>query len=304
MNWKPPFNKEQNGIIRGYQIHLQELNKEGDLVNEPIKIDVANGDAEEFNVTDLQPDTEYSIQVAAITRKGQGSKSRNEKIRTMGGVPSKPYLHLNIISENDYTVNLEATWNRPNHTYGQLLGYRFRYCLVENLPEYEIVELSYEQSSYVIRDASKGSKYEFRLAGKNAIDWGQEAITVFETPDGIPRDAPQNLTYKLQSPTIVVINYDPPLKQFRNGKIIKYGYQFNKPGEPTSELNTTLVGRIVFPSLEENSEYHFKVRAYTAKGSGPWTKPLIIQTPGDVPPSPKVNYSLFFFEINFLISNF
>ena len=286
VNWKPPFNKEQNGIIRGYQIHLQELNKEGDLVNEPIKIDVANGDAEEFNVTDLQPDTEYSIQVAAVTRKGQGSRSRNEKIRTLGGVPSRPYLHLSVTSENDYTVHLEASWNRPNHTYGQLLGYRLRYCLAEKVPEYELIELSYDQSSYTIRDAAKGSKYEFRLAGKNAIGWGQEAINLYETPEGIPKDSPQNLTYKLQSPTIVVINWDPPLTAFRNGKIIKYGYQFNKPGEPNGEMNTTQA-RIVFPSLEENSEYHFKVRAYTIKGSGPWSSRIVIQTPADVPPSPK-----------------
>lgn len=309
VNWKPPFNKEQNGIIRGYQIHLQELNKEGDLVNDPIKIDVANGDAEEFNVTDLQPDTEYSIQVAAVTRKGQGSRSRNEKIRTLGGVPSKPYLYLSITNENDYNVNIDATWNRPNHTFGQLLGYRLRYCLFANVPDYETIELSYDQSSYTIRDANKGSKYEFKLAGKNAIGWGQEAIHLYETPEGIylkimiylvffiniktlnsdlgiPKDSPQNLTYKLQSPTIVVINWDPPLPPFRNGKIIKYGYQFNKPGDSNVEMNTTQA-RIVFPSLEENSEYHFKVRAYTSKGSGPWSSRISIITPADVPPSPK-----------------
>ena len=219
-------------------------------------------------------------------KKGQGSRSRNEKIRTLGGVPSRPYLHLSITNENDYTVNLEATWNRPNHTYGQLLGYRLRYCLLENVPEYEVIELSYDQSSYTIRDANKGSKYEFRLAGKNAISWGQEAINIYETPDGIPKDSPQNLTYKLQSPTIVVINWDPPLAQFRNGKIIKYGYQFNKPGEPNGEMNTTQA-RIVFPSLEENSEYHFKVRAYTIRGSGPWSSRIALMTPSDVPPSPK-----------------
>ena len=284
--WKPPFNKEQNSIIRGYQIHLQELNKEGDLVNEPIKIDVTNGNSEEFNVTDLQPDTEYSIQVAAVTRKGQGQRTRSEKIRTLGGVPSRPYLHLSVASENDFTVNVEATWNRPNHTYGQLLGYRLRYCLFDRAPEYEIIELSYDQSSYTIRDANKGSKYEFRLAGKNAIGWGQEAILNYDTPEGIPKDSPQNLTYKLQSPTIVVINWELPLAVFRNGKIIKYGYQFYKPGEPNGEMNTTQA-RIVFPSLEENSEYHFKVRAYTTKGCGPWSSRLTIQTPADVPPSPK-----------------
>jgi len=286
VTWRPPINKEQNGIIRGYQIHLQELNKEGDLVNEPIKIDVANGDAEEYSVTDLQPDTEYSIQVAAVTRKGQGSRSRNEKIRTLGGVPSKPYLHLSITSENDFTVNIEATWNRPNHTYGQLLGYRLKYRLLDSTPEYVTKELNYDESNYQIREANKGSRYEFRLAGKNAIGWGQESINIFETPEGLPSNSPQNLTYKLQSPTIVVINWDPPLQPFRNGKIIKYGYQFAKPGELTTEINTTQA-RIVFPSLEENSEYHFKVRAYTSRGAGPWSGKISIQTPGDVPPSPK-----------------
>ncbi|RWS18907.1 Tyrosine-protein phosphatase Lar-like protein, partial [Leptotrombidium deliense] len=57
VEWKPPLNKEQNGLIRGYQIHVQEVNKAGDYINDALRYDVADGNAEEFNVTKLQPDT-------------------------------------------------------------------------------------------------------------------------------------------------------------------------------------------------------------------------------------------------------
>lgn len=63
VTWKPPSNKDRHGLIRGYQIHVQEVNKAGDMVGEPVRYDVADENAEAFNVTDLQPDTEYSIQV-------------------------------------------------------------------------------------------------------------------------------------------------------------------------------------------------------------------------------------------------
>lgn len=64
VTWKPPSNKDRHGLIRGYQIHVQEVNKAGDMVGEPIRYDVADENAEAYNVTELQPDTEYSIQVS------------------------------------------------------------------------------------------------------------------------------------------------------------------------------------------------------------------------------------------------
>ncbi|GAB6031685.1 hypothetical protein CHUAL_009436, partial [Chamberlinius hualienensis] len=85
VEWQPPMDDDRNGIIRGYQIHVQEVNEAGDLVSEPMRFDISDGKAQEFIVTGLQPDTMYSIQVSAFTRKGDGTRSRAKTIRTLGG---------------------------------------------------------------------------------------------------------------------------------------------------------------------------------------------------------------------------
>ena len=40
------------------------------------------------------PDTEYQVQVSAITRKGDGARSKPQKVEMPGGVPTKPKLHI------------------------------------------------------------------------------------------------------------------------------------------------------------------------------------------------------------------
>lgn len=85
VSWKPPSNRDRNGLIRGYQIHVQEMNRHGDLINDALRYDVADENAEERNVTGLQPDTKYSVQVAAVTRKGDGNRSPPKTAHTHGG---------------------------------------------------------------------------------------------------------------------------------------------------------------------------------------------------------------------------
>lgn len=89
MEWKSPLEKDQYGIIRGYQIHVQEENANGDLVSEPMRYDIPDGNAEEYYVAGLQPDTAYQVQVSAFTRKGDGTRSRAKNIRTPGGGNSR-----------------------------------------------------------------------------------------------------------------------------------------------------------------------------------------------------------------------
>lgn len=69
-----------------YQIHVQELGDDEDnLLNPPLRFDVLDGMARRFNVTDLQPDTKYAVQVAALTRKGDGLRSKKVVVKTPGG---------------------------------------------------------------------------------------------------------------------------------------------------------------------------------------------------------------------------
>lgn len=123
VTWKPPQEKEKNGIIRGYHVHVQEIREEvkkdlktftfifseksnikvsfilqsKSLLNEPMRYNVMDDTILELNVTGLQPDTRYTVQVAAVTRKGDGDRSPPVTIKTPGGVPNKPTVNLKSV---------------------------------------------------------------------------------------------------------------------------------------------------------------------------------------------------------------
>lgn len=91
--WDQPNQNEKHGVIRGYQLNVQELDDtEENMLNNPKRIDVLDGMVRKYNVSELQPDTKYSVQVAALTRKGDGLRSKKIVVKTPGGVPSRPDL--------------------------------------------------------------------------------------------------------------------------------------------------------------------------------------------------------------------
>ena len=63
-------------------------------LNEPIRSIILEDNVLHANISGLQPDTSYSVQVSAVTRKGDGARSLPFKVKTPGGVPSKPQLNV------------------------------------------------------------------------------------------------------------------------------------------------------------------------------------------------------------------
>ncbi|XP_070527302.1 tyrosine-protein phosphatase Lar isoform X9 [Cardiocondyla obscurior] len=284
VEWKPPKAKDQNGVIRGYHIHVQEVREEGkDLLNEPIRRDVHEG-VLEVNITGLQPDTRYSVQVAALTRKGDGDRSAPTHVRTPGGVPNRPQVNVKVLSRGPDVLELE--WAQPTQTYGSLLGYRIRYGIKNQTLKEEFIEGT-RQHAYKITDLEQGVDYEFRVAGKNDIGFGQETVRYWFSPEGEPTGPPTNLSYFFQTPDTVCVTWDKPLRQHRNGQIIGYDVQFNKKNDhsTTIDRNTTKT-RAVFTNLEENTEYVFHVRAHTSQGSGPYSEKITIMTEKDIGRAP------------------
>ncbi|XP_065160082.1 tyrosine-protein phosphatase Lar isoform X3 [Atheta coriaria] len=285
VSWSPPLAKDRNGIIRGYHIHVQETRDEGkSLLNEPMRYDVLGDQTLEINITGLQPDTKYSVQVAALTRKGDGDRSPPITTKTPGGVPNRPALTLKVI-EKEPTVTIELEWSRPTQTYGELQGYRLRFGVKDHaLTE---VLLKHNAQTYRITELERGVEYEFRVAGLNHIGIGQEAIKLKHTPEGPPTGPPTNISYHFQTPDVVCITWDPPTREQRNGQIIKYDVQFHKKSDHSNiierNVNTT---KAVFTNLEENTEYVFHIKAYTNQGAGPYSEKISVETERDIGRAP------------------
>ncbi|XP_045464788.1 tyrosine-protein phosphatase Lar isoform X5 [Harmonia axyridis] len=286
VNWSPPLAKDRNGIILGYHVHVQETKDEGrNFLNEPMKFDVLDDTVRELNVSGLQPDTTYAVQVAALTRKGDGDRSNPVNVRTPGGVPNRPDLTLKVIDRQP-TVTIELEWSKPSQTYGELKGYRLRYGVKDQILK-EVPLKGTHTNTYRINDLERGVEYEFRVAGQNHIGIGQEAIKYMNTPEGPPTGPPSNITYRFQTPDVVCITWDPPIREHRNGRILKYDIQFHKKSDHnniiTRNISTT---KAVFTHLEENTEYIFHIKAYTSQGAGPFSEKMTITTERDIGRAP------------------
>ncbi|KRG03744.1 tyrosine-protein phosphatase Lar isoform X6 [Drosophila mojavensis] len=284
VSWKPPLEKDRNGIIRGYHIHVQEMRDEGKgFLNEPFKFDVV--DTLEYSVTGLQPDTKYSIQVAALTRKGDGDRSTAVIVKTPGGVPVRPTVSLKIM-EREPIVSIELEWERPAQTYGELRGYRLRWGVKDQALKEEMLS-GPQMTKKRFNDLERGVEYEFRVAGSNHIGIGQETVKIFQTPEGTPGGPPSNITKRFQTPDVLCVTWDPPTRDHRNGLITRYDVQFHKKIDHGlgSERNMTQ-RKAVFTNLEENTAYVFRVRAYTKQGAGPFSEKMIIETERDMGRAP------------------
>ena len=128
VRWKAPEDENQNGIIRAYQIYIQPKKTDGvhQYYSQPLRFNTGNPQVTAFNVTGLQPDTKYKVQVAAMTRKGDGTRSEPVNVKTPGGVPSRPDVDLKLV-DTDHKITMDLEWKAPKQTYGELTGYRVRY---------------------------------------------------------------------------------------------------------------------------------------------------------------------------------
>ena len=79
----------------------------------------------------------------------------------------------------------------------------------------------------------------------------------------------------------IKLQWDPPAKKYRNGHIVLYEIVFHKRmkqselvAKNSTEMMTTIDG------LDMNMDYIFQLRAYTSKGSGPWSNKLPFRTFG------------------------
>ncbi|CAH1774763.1 unnamed protein product [Owenia fusiformis] len=287
VEWKPPSNRDKNGIIRGYQVHWVAVNEHKEPIGLANIHTVMNASQHFAIISKLQHDTNYQFQVAAYTRKGDGQRSRGRTIKTKGAVPSKPTELTLELTQTDPPV-VSVMWESPEKPYGVINNYKVEYRRKDDIHDSKDEELIGERFQFETDFLDKGTEYEFLVSAKNGEAYGEAAVETITTPDGIPAAAPMNFTITGISSTSVNLAWDPPPKKQRNGVIVQYEILYHKSSDfiMETDVNTTDMSTEI-QGLEMDTDYTFKIKAYTTQGAGPWSHKVPFTTFGQLPPPPK-----------------
>lgn len=282
VQWNPPAQNLQNGEIRGYQVHYQEVDEDNQGASRPLIVWVQLGSIRQAILTGLKHKTRYSIQVVAYTFKGDGVRSRMQFVETLGEVPGVPgNFEVTSISEHLYV----ATWTEPDITHGELVTYNLTYGPVE--ASKSTLELSPATRSYEFEDLIKGVDYIFTLSVSNDEGFSEEAKYQLSTPEQRPSGVPLHMMAEAISSNQILVRWEPPPFEERNGVITHYTMRLTEGLDTTQSItNRTSSLSMTIDGLRPNTEYIVEVRAHTQVGGGPFTEEFLVSTPPESPNTP------------------
>ncbi|XP_059575959.1 receptor-type tyrosine-protein phosphatase S isoform X7 [Alligator mississippiensis] len=283
--WRSPVQNRQHGQIRGYQVHYVRM-ENGEAKGLPQIKDVMLADAQwetddtaeyDMIIAGLQPETAYSITVAAYTMKGDGARSKPKLAMTKGAVPGKPILSVHQTQENALLVK----WEPPLEAEGQVMGYRLQFGRQDIAP-LATLEFTAQEDKYTAVNIHKGATYVFKLAVKSRAGFGEEAVQELTIPEDIPKGYPQILEASNISSMSVQFGWLPPVLAERNGAIVKYTVAYWEAGSPSNLLEKDLPpspeNSYTLNGLKPNTAYDVKIRAHTSKGPGPYSPTVQYRT--------------------------
>uniref|UniRef100_A0A803Y6M1 protein-tyrosine-phosphatase n=1 Tax=Meleagris gallopavo TaxID=9103 RepID=A0A803Y6M1_MELGA len=283
--WRSPVQNRQHGQIRGYQVHYVRM-ENGEARGLPQIKDIMLADAQwetddtaeyEMVIAGLQPETAYSITVAAYTMKGDGARSKPKVVTTKGAVPGKPILSVHQTEENTLLVK----WEPPLDAEGQVMGYRLQFGR-KDVDPLATLEFSALEDKYTAPSIHKGATYVFKLAVKSRAGFGEEAVQELTTPEDIPKGYPQILEASNITSMSVQFGWLPPVLAERNGAIVKYTVAYREAGSPGNPLEKDLPpspeNSYTLNGLKPNTAYDVKIRAHTSKGPGPYSPTVQYRT--------------------------
>uniref|UniRef100_A0A4W5QHM3 protein-tyrosine-phosphatase n=1 Tax=Hucho hucho TaxID=62062 RepID=A0A4W5QHM3_9TELE len=275
--WRSLLPGRQHGQIRGYQVHYVRV-ENGESRGLPLIKDVMLADAQEMVIGGLQPDTTYSITVAAYTTKGDGARSKPKLVVTKGAVPGPPYLSVAHDSETSAVVR----WDAPDVMIPgmELQGYRLQFGRKDVSP-LATLEFTPQERQYTVASVHRGATYLFKVQAKSRGGFGEEATAELHVPEQTPQGYPQISESSNVTCCSVELAWSPPVLAERNGDITEYtlAYQETGVGGTPRELSLPAIqSSYVLNSLKPNSAYDVKIRAHTSVGPGPYSPPIQYRT--------------------------
>ncbi|XP_048019499.1 receptor-type tyrosine-protein phosphatase S isoform X7 [Megalobrama amblycephala] len=293
--WHSVLPGQRNGQIRGYQVHYarmengesQGLPRIKDMMLDDAQRDVDETAQYELIIEDLQPETLYSISVAAYTVKGDGAQSVAHLVQTPVALPARPVLSVQLVNETSAAVIW--TTQQSSSPLLEILGFRLTYGLKNDSQSFS-VDVRPEERQHTVSDLRPGGVYSFLLAARGRSGYGEEAEEELPVPEFPPKGFPQLSERVNATCCSLQFTWLPP-----SGVYTGYTLAYEEAGggiEPRTLTVPADVSSYTIHGLNPDRAYAVRMSAHNGAGSGPYSPQVLYRTTAfdtDVPRNFSVN---------------
>uniref|UniRef100_A0A8B9LVN2 protein-tyrosine-phosphatase n=1 Tax=Astyanax mexicanus TaxID=7994 RepID=A0A8B9LVN2_ASTMX len=291
VSWQSVLPGQRNGQVRGYQVHYARL-ENGESQGLPRIRDIMLDDAQDAIIGGLQPETTYSVTVAAYTIKGDGARSLAQTVQTPGIVPDPPSFSVQLIEETSAMVSWVVE-NRSGGPQSNILGFRLTYGLKNDTPSFT-TSLKSRVRQYNVTDLVPGSTYSFLLSARGRSGYSPEVLQELTVPEFPPAGFPLLSESANATCCSLQFSWQPPDVNRRpvvSGYMVSYA-ETGSLQDPRQIMLMSLDTSYTIHGLNPNQEYDVSIRAHNRVGPGPFSPPVRYQTSAfetDVPRNFSVN---------------
>uniref|UniRef100_A0A672SEZ0 protein-tyrosine-phosphatase n=1 Tax=Sinocyclocheilus grahami TaxID=75366 RepID=A0A672SEZ0_SINGR len=277
VSWCSVLPGQRNGQIRGYQVHYARV-EHGESLGLPRIKDMMLDDEQELMLEDLQPETLYSIGVAAYTIKGDGAQSVAHLVQTPVALPARPVLSVQLVNET--SAALIWTHQQSSDPLLEILGFRLTYDLKNNSQSVSL-DFRPEERQHNVTGLRPGGVYSFLLAARGRSGYSEEAQEQLSVPEFPPKGFPQLLEHVNATCCSLQLTWLPPNDSERNAGFTGYTLTYEEAGggiEPRTLMVPADASSYTIHGLNPDRAYAVRISAHNGAGSGPYSPQVLYRT--------------------------
>ncbi|XP_054454835.1 protein sidekick-2 [Anoplopoma fimbria] len=293
IQWQPPPESHQNGILRGYTIRYR-------LTGLPVDYQMKNissPDVTNLLLEDLIIWTNYEIEVAAYNGAGLGTFSHKVTEWTLQGVPT--IAPGNVQAESVNSTTIRFTWTAPNPQFINGINQGYKLLAWEPGRDEEVAMVT-------VRPNFQDSVHVGYVTGLKKFTEYYTSVLCFTTPGDGPRSPPKALRTHEDTPgavghlsfteildTSLKVSWSEPGE--KNGVLTGYRISWEEYNRTNTRVthylpNVTLEYRVT--GLTALTTYTIEVAGMTSKGQGQLSSSTISSGVPPELPGPPTNMAI------------
>ncbi|XP_047493701.1 protein sidekick-like isoform X3 [Penaeus chinensis] len=267
VRWKEVPKIHQNGIIEGYKVVYVGKNMK------PQEKIIPNNNTFAATITQLRKYYQYTIQVLAYTRKGDGALSTPPLlVQTHDDVPGPP----SDISFPDVTfTSARIIWDEPKEPNGEITAYSIVYHLADSTDVNNTLEFGHTERTYKAIGLKPQSYYMFLVRARTRLGLGRAVRAPVYTTNNREFPAPPSrpsVSHSQITSTSITFSWNPGRDGFAPIRYYTVQYTEGNNGWQTIEERIDYSATsYTAPNLKPFTPYTFRLQATNDIGPSGWS---------------------------------